>query len=143
MNLYFDSAYVAKCYVNEPDSTPVRRVARDADQLCSSIWCLPEVACVFHRHVREKSLSVEQAGRLQRAFRLDRENSVWQLLPVTEDLLRRIEALVPKLPSSLLLRAGDAVHLVSARDAGFQDIWSNDRRLLAAAPHFDLKGRTP
>ena len=142
MNLYFDSAYVATCYVNEPDSTPIRRVARDADQLCSSIWCLPEVACVFHRHVRETSLSVEQAGRLQKAFRLDRENGVWHVLPVTEDLLRRVEALVPKLPSSLLVRAGDAVHLVSARDAGFHDIWSNDRRLLAAAPYFDLKGRT-
>ena len=66
MSLYFDSAYVAKCYVNEPDSAPVRRVARDADQLCSSIWCVAEVACVLQRHVREKSLSVEQAGRLRR-----------------------------------------------------------------------------
>jgi hypothetical protein len=31
---------------------------------------------------------------------------------------------------------------VSARDAGFSEIWSNDRHLLAAARHFGLRGRS-
>ena len=54
MNLYLDSAYVAKCYVNEPDSTAVRRLVRGAERLYSSIWCLAEVGCVLHRHVRRE-----------------------------------------------------------------------------------------
>jgi predicted nucleic acid-binding protein len=39
------------------------------------------------------------------------------------------------------LRAGDAIHIVSAVEAGFNEIWTNDRHLLAAAAHFGLKGR--
>jgi len=40
------------------------------------------------------------------------------------------------------VRAGDAIHLASAKDAGFQEIWTNDRRLLQAAQYFDLVGKS-
>jgi hypothetical protein len=32
--------------------------------------------------------------------------------------------------------------LTTARDAGELEIWTNDRHMLAAAPHFGLKGRS-
>jgi predicted nucleic acid-binding protein len=38
----------------------------------------------------------------------------------------------------LFLLAGDAIHLAAAREAGFAEIWSNDRRLIQAAPAFGL-----
>jgi len=113
-----------------------------AERLCSSIWRLAEMACIFHRHVRESALSREQASRLHRAFRADVEKGVWILSPITESFLRRLGTAMEKAPAELLLRAGDAVHLVSARDAGFAEIWTSDRRLLAAAAYFDLNGRS-
>jgi predicted nucleic acid-binding protein len=40
------------------------------------------------------------------------------------------------------LRAGDAIHLASARHEGFSEIWTNDRHMLKAASHFGLAGRS-
>lgn len=140
--LYLDSAYIAKCYVEEPDSAEVKRLARQQGALYSSAWCLAEVACVLHRHVREGFLTKKEASRLASHFRADVDNEVWTLLPVSQNLLHRVEIVMREMPPDVFLRAGDAVHLVSAREAGFTEIWSNDRRLLAAARHFGLKGRS-
>ncbi len=57
MRLYFDTAYVAKCYVNENDGVRVRELARGARGLSTSAWCRAEIACVFHRHLREGALT--------------------------------------------------------------------------------------
>jgi predicted nucleic acid-binding protein len=35
----------------------------------------------------------------------------------------------------------DAIHLTCASSHGFQEVYSNDRHLLAAAHHFNLTGR--
>jgi predicted nucleic acid-binding protein len=40
------------------------------------------------------------------------------------------------------MRAGDAIHLVSAAEYGFDEIWTNDRQLLAGAAYAGLTGRT-
>jgi predicted nucleic acid-binding protein len=141
VNLYLDTAYIAKCYINEVDSPAVRKLARGAEGLYSSVWCLAEMACVFHRRVREKGLTSEQARKLDQLFREDVQSGVWILLPVSQGLMQRVEAVVQNLPPDVFLRAGDAVHLVSAREAGFTEIWTGDGRLLAAAPHFHLGGR--
>jgi predicted nucleic acid-binding protein len=42
----------------------------------------------------------------------------------------------------MYVRAGDAIHLAAAQGAGFADIWSNDKRLLEAAPAFGLTGKS-
>jgi predicted nucleic acid-binding protein len=55
--MYFDSAYIAKYYVNEPDADAVRAIIEAAPSLRSSAWARIEVASVFHRHVRERSLT--------------------------------------------------------------------------------------
>ncbi len=142
MTLYLDSAYIAKCYVNEPDAQPVRELAWQAEQLHSSVWCLAEFACALHRKVREGTLNPQQASRLHEAFRDDIARGVWLLLPITMHLMGNLEVIVQTLPPDLVLRAGDAVHLITARDAGFSEVWTNDRRLLAAAPHFGVQGRS-
>jgi predicted nucleic acid-binding protein len=142
LRLYFDTAYVAKCYLNEVDAKAVRKLAAQATGLYTCAWCIAELACVFQRHVCESNLSGADAVRVRRRFLEDVRNSVWSLVPVSEQFLFRVDSLVSKVPASLYLRAGDAIHLAAAQTAGFEEIWSNDRRLLAAAPSFGLAGRS-
>ena len=142
MNLYFDSAYIAKCYLNEPDGSKVRELARRASGLYSSSVCLAELACIFHRQVREASIDLQTAVALRKLFREDVENRVWSLIPVSDRLLHRVELMVRNLPTNSFVRAGDAIHLTTAFDAGFTEIWTNDRHLLQTAQHTGLTGRS-
>ena len=111
MKLYFDTAYLAKCYWNEPDGVAVRAMARGAEGLFSSAICIAEMACVAHRKGREGQVT-------------------------------RVEAVTRALPADCFLRACDALHLVTASDAGFTGVWTNDRHMLTAAPYFGLTGNT-
>jgi len=139
---YFDAAYLAKCYLNEPDSPAVRELARSAATLQTSALSIAELACVFHRHVREGVFNQKMAGGLRDLFLEDLRNEMWLLLPVTDRVLRQVELLVRALPRQVFLRAGDAIHIVTAVEAGFNEVWTNDRHLLAAAKHFGVKGRS-
>jgi predicted nucleic acid-binding protein len=142
MKLYFDTAYVAKFYLKEPDSDAVRKLAVQAEALHSSEWCLAEMACTLGRQVREGALTRSEAADARRIFRQHVAHGDWVLTPVTRSLLEEVDAVVHTLPGDTFLRAGDAVHLVSARAAGFGEIWSNDRHLLRVARHFGLRGRS-
>ena len=90
MKLYFDTSYVAKCYLNEKDSEAVRHLA-----YASSGY-----------------------------------------------VLLRVASLVAALPAAMYLRAGEPIHLAAAQEAGFTEIWTNDRRLIEAAPAFGLTGKS-
>ena len=142
MKLYFDTAYIAKCYLNDPDAPQVRRLLSKADAVYSSALCVAEMACAFHRRIRERSLSAQEGSQLRRLFLEHVSSGVWTLLPVTDAVLRSVDALLEALPAGVPLRAGDAIHLASASSAGFTEIWSNDRRLLQAARHVGLAGRS-
>ena len=58
-------------------------------------------------------------------------------MPVTESLLRKTAMLIRSPPPDVPLRAGDAIHTVTALET---EIWTNDRHLLAAVAHFGLAG---
>jgi predicted nucleic acid-binding protein len=140
--MYLDSAYIAKYYVNEPDAIAVRKVITRAAYTCSSSWALIEVTCVFHRHVREGSLTSSQGHELIDLFRTHVENDLWNFIPVTEAILRTTATLVRGLPASVPMRAGDAIHVATALEAGERELWTNDRHLLAGAAYFGLAARS-
>jgi predicted nucleic acid-binding protein len=140
--MYLDSAYIAKYYVNERDAAAVRKLIRRASHILSSSWALVEVTCAFHRHVRERSLTAVQGHELIDIFRRHVEADLWNLIPVTDSLLRKTATLIRGLPPTVPLRAGDAIHLATALDAGETEIWSNDRHLLAAAAAVGLAGKS-
>jgi predicted nucleic acid-binding protein len=142
LKLYFDTAYVAKCYLKEDDSEAVRRLAYGSSGLCCSSWCIPEIACVFQRQIREFKVPSAQVIRAREFFLADLQSGVWSLLPITESSLLRAASSIAALPASMYLRAGDAIHLAAAQAAGFTEIWSNDKRLLQAAPAFSLTGKS-
>jgi predicted nucleic acid-binding protein len=103
---------------------------------------LAELACVFHRQVREGFLDPEAAERQRSLFLADLDDGIWELFPLTDRLLRKVGDLTRSLPTSCFLRAGDAVHLVTALEHGFSEIWTNDRRLKAAAVHAGITSRS-
>ena len=142
MKLYFDTAYLGKCYWNEPAGKLVRDLAQQADGLYSSAICIAEMACLAHRKVREGPTTATDARVRRDLFLEDVNSGVIVAVPVTERLLRRVEATTRALPASCFLRTFDALHLVTAADEGFTEVWTNDRHMLAAAPHFGLVGRS-
>src|SRR5712692_1367388 len=142
MNPCLDPAYIVKCYLNDPDAPKVRELVQQAEALHSSAWCVAEVPCAIHRRVREGSLTPREGSELRRLFLDHVSKGLWTLFPVTDVVLRGVDASLDGLPSAVFLRAGDAIHLVSARTVGFEEIWTNDRHVLQAARYFGLAGRS-
>jgi predicted nucleic acid-binding protein len=140
--MYCDSAYVTKYYVHETDSPAVRHVMEEASYVCSSAWAMVEVTSALHRHAREMTMTPDQCLELIDRFRTDVSAGFWNLMPVTETLLRKTANLYRSLPANVPLRSGDALHIATALDAGEPELWTNDRHLLAAANHFGLIGRS-
>jgi hypothetical protein len=136
---YFDSSYIAKFYLDEPESEAVREVAEALGQVqCSSIGQV-EVAAVFHRKRREGAFVASAYREVTAQFADDCAQGLWTWLPVTTVLLERTTAAFARLAPAVFLRAVDALHLVSAREHGLREIYTNDRHMLAAARHFHLK----
>jgi predicted nucleic acid-binding protein len=140
--VYVDTAYIAKYYLNEPESRAVRKLIEGPGAVYSSTWALVEVHCVFHRRMRERFISMDMTRELGRTFLGHVREGWWNLIPAGEPLLQRAAALVIAAPSSVFLRTADAVHLTTAMELGEGEIWTNDRHMLAAAPHFGLIGRS-
>jgi predicted nucleic acid-binding protein len=137
--IYFDAAYIAKFYLDEPDSDAVRAFAEQAGEVACCLHGKIEVLIVFHRKLRERAFSPKAFAALCDQFEADCDGAVWEWLPLSAALIASLAARIRRLPSGVFLRAGDALHLASAAEQGFKEIHSNDRHLLAAAPHFDLR----
>ena len=140
---YFDSALIAKYYLNEPGRDEVRLLARSAGIVVTSGIARAEISAAFHRKFRE--LAVEQNGfkALQGQFQHDLAQGLWKLVEPTEALLHEVQVLYSRLDKSVFLRSLDALHLVTARAEHFDRIYSNDRHLLHACAPLGLEGINP
>jgi len=140
--VYFDTTYIAKYYLHEPESASVRDLVRKADLIQSSLLAMAEFHGVLHRCLREGSLTSVDIRGVAKRFAGDVEGGLWNLLPVSESLLRRTCALILAVPATSFIRTGGAVHLATANELGEREVWTNDRHMLAAAPYFGLSGRS-
>ena len=140
--MYFDTAYIAKFYFNEPHSIGVREIVRNAAVIRSSFWAVAELHAVIHRRVREGVTSRDEGRDVAQSFYDHVQHGLWDLISVNEALLRRTSALILAAPRDLFLRTADAVHLTTAQESGESEVWTNDRHMLAAAPYFGLQGRS-
>jgi predicted nucleic acid-binding protein len=140
--VYFDTSYIAKFYFNEPESSRVRELVRKGDAIHSSLWALAEFHAVLHRHLREGALSPRDTRDLAVRFSAHIQDGLWNLIPVTEALLRRTSALMLSAPRDVFIRTADAVHLATAQEIGERAVWTNDRHMLAAAAYFGLTGQS-
>jgi predicted nucleic acid-binding protein len=139
--IYFDAAYIAKCYLNEPGAEKVRALAAGEQGLASCELGRLEFCSTIRRHVREGNLTAREAREVMFDFEEDEHTGVWRWLPVTSELIRHACSSLQQVPRPVLLRAADALHLECARSGGFGEIYTNDRHILAAARHFALTAR--
>lgn len=136
---YFDTAYLLKLYRPEPGSEAVRALAATVDVLVCSLHGRAELIAAAHRKVREGSATSAHVDALLAQVAADRAAGALDWLPITEVHLDRVTTAFRHAAPTVYLRAADALHLASAAEAGFVEIYSNDRHLLAAAPLFGLR----
>jgi predicted nucleic acid-binding protein len=136
---YFDSAYIAKFYLDEPDSEAVRRLAESLGQVHSIALGQLEVAAAFHRKFREGAFDEAAYREVMAQFADDCGAGLWTWLPMSGTLVARAATVFERLPKSVFVRAVDALHLTCVREHGFRDIYTNDRHMSAAARHFRVK----
>jgi predicted nucleic acid-binding protein len=137
---YFDTAYLLKLYRPEPGSEAVRALAGTLDVLVCSLHGRAELIAAAHRKVREGSATPAHVDALLAQVAADRAAGALDWLPISESHLERVTVAFRRAAPTVYLRAADALHLASAAEAGFAEIYSNDRHLLAAAPLFGLRG---
>jgi len=139
--IYFDTSYIAKCYLNEPHAEKVRQLAMQADGLVCSYLGRVEFWSVLNRHIRDNRITRQQARQIRALFGRDESKRVWTWHPVTNDILIRTCWYLEHLPKPLNIRSADAIHLVSAKENGFDDIYTNDSRILTCASFFGLQAK--
>ena len=138
--IYFDSTYLGRLYLQEPGSVEVRRLAAARGVVACCELGQAEVASILHRKLREGTMSADDHAERAAQLEDDILQGTLDWLPLTPSLLAKVRQTFATLPSTIFLRAADAIHLVCARESGFQEVHTNDRHMLAAAPHFGLQG---
>lgn len=137
--LYFDAAFIAKFYLQEPESDAIRAFTAEAPGIASLVIARLETEIVFSRKLREGALTPRSHEALIAQFKVDCEDGLWTWLPATDDLVAAAQEMTRRLPAEVFLRSLDALHLTCARRHGHEHIFSNDRHLLLAAAHFGLQ----
>lgn len=99
-----------------------------------------EFISAAHRKIREGSATKRDLEFLLAQLSADTSAGGLSWLPVTDEIIDHIENIYRSAPVATYLRAADAIHLACAAHAGFLEIFSNDKHLLAAAPLFGLHG---
>ena len=140
--IYFDTSYLVRLYFEEPGFSVVRELVT-TDQIACGVHGQAEILSAFHRKFREGVITPKAYQARLDQFAADREAGAFHWLPVGPEVLERISAVYASLPRTVYLRGADALHLATAAANGFKAVYSHDSHLLAAAPHFKLKGLNP
>src|SRR5215213_4554350 len=117
--IYLDAAYIAKFYIDEPDSDRVRNFLLASQSAATCIHGSVEVTSVFHRKLREGIIPQADFDEFCAQFESDCQTALWIWLPVTPELVDEARRRISKLPSTTFLRASDALHLTCAPEQGF------------------------
>jgi|SRR6185295_9651183 len=136
---YLDVSYILRLYVEDPGWESVRTLAAQ-DPVACSLHGRAEVVAAFHRKFHEGTITRSSYNHVLDQFETDCDNDAYHWLPLSPAVIERVAETYRILPTSVFLRASDALHLACACENRFRKIYSNDLRLIGAAEHFDLKG---
>src|SRR5437588_12732807 len=96
--IYFDTAYVLKCYIHEPGRPEVRRLLEQQQPVACCTMGRLEFAVGVKRAVREKRLDARVLSTVFSVFETDEQNGVWSWLPLSSSLLEAAVRAVRSLP---------------------------------------------
>ena len=131
--IYFDTAYLAKCYLTDYGYATVRHTAEQADAIACCALGRVELAAAIHRALREKRLSRRDFNVVCEQFAQDDAANCWVWFPVTNRLLERAAKELQVLAPTVPLRAVDALHLACAIEMNCKALATSDRQLVRAA----------
>ena len=137
---YFDTSYLVRLYFQDAGWERVRAEAATA-QLACSVYGQAECIAAFHRKFREGAVTHRALTEILEQFQYDCSEGAIRWLPLSPGVISRLTQIYRHLPRQAALRSGDALHLASATENTFPEIYANDQRLLQAAPHFALEGK--
>ncbi len=136
--IYFDASYLVRLYYEDFGFQAVRHLAA-TDTIACAQHGQAEVIAAFHRKYREAGLTSTAFRLVVQQFADEIRADAFRWLPLSPAILDRIRVDFGTLPRRNFLRASDALHLTVASENGFREIYSNDKNLLAAAPHFGVR----
>jgi predicted nucleic acid-binding protein len=137
--IYFDTAYIARLYLQDPGWQQVRTLAA-TDHVACCLHGRAETVAAFHRKFREGVINHQELGVLLQQLQSDCQANAFQWLSLSASVVDRLMNIYARLPQTVPLRAADGLHLACAAENGFKVVYSNDGHLLAAAIHFGLRG---
>lgn len=137
---YFDTSYLVRLYLRDDGFEKVRELADSATEIVSAWHAQAEVISAFHRAFREGRLDSAPYLALVAQFISDSQDGIYQWLPLTDSVQKRIEGFFRKASNQTFLRAADALHLACAVEHGCKEVHSHDHHFLNAAPLFGIKG---
>ncbi len=138
--IYFDTSYLAKCYLTDRGYVEVRHLASQKQFVVCCEFGRLELISAIHRKLREKEITSKQYNIIQNQIELDEKNGIWIWFSLTSEFLKKTASKLRLLPASTYIRSSDALHLMCAAENNFKEIYSSDKHLLAAAPLFGLRG---
>jgi predicted nucleic acid-binding protein len=136
---YLDSGYIAKFYVDEPDSPSVRCLAESLGEVHCAALGRAEVSAALHRKLREGVFDDAGFREVIAQFEDDCSRGLWSWIPVTTMVVAATVAVIRRVPKSVFVRAADAIHLACARESGFTEVYTGDRHMTVAASHFRVR----
>lgn len=131
--IFCDTSAVAKLYIAEKDSPAMRTRLESEDQVLASELVRAEIMGVFHRQLREKQWTREQFSVAVRQFSNDDLGGFWTWLPLNTAVIEAAAKTYAILPDSVFLRTADCLHLVTAMQHNFAEIFTYDHHQRAAA----------
>jgi predicted nucleic acid-binding protein len=137
--IYFDASYLVRLYYKDRGFETVRHLA-NTDTIACAQHGQAEVIAALHRKYREGSLRLKAYRVVLEQFADEIRADAFRWLPLSQTLLEHLRVNFEGLPITNFLRASDAIHLTTASENAFREIYSNDKNLLTAAPHFGLRG---
>ena len=137
MTIYVDTSLVVALLTQEPATDDVTQwFSAAADDLVSADWCAVEFASTIARKQRTGQLSPAHAESARTVFKELTAGGL-RLLPVSRAVFNRAADLVQ--PYQHGLRAGDALHLAVALEAGAEVLAGLDKTMNASAHRHGLR----